>query len=67
MNVDNLKPIIKGQTGENHPAKKPLDQHRNKMIAITVTQKELDTFKAAAKKSGLTASNYGRELLGIDN
>lgn len=66
MNDDNLKPIVKGQTGDNHPARKPSNQHRNKVIAITVTQRELNTFKAAAKNSGLTASNYGRKLLNLE-
>lgn len=66
MNNDNLKPIVKGQTGDNHPARKPSNQHRNKVIAITVTKTELDSFKAAAKKIGLTASNYGRKLLNLE-
>jgi len=62
----NLRPIKPGQVGRDHPAKKPLSQHRTKVIAVRVTADELKTVTINAKEAGLSISKLGRKLFGLD-
>ena len=66
MSKDDLIPVQRGQTGKNHPAAKPLDQHRRKVVTIRVTAAELTKVYEDAKEAGLSISKYGRKQLGLD-
>jgi len=66
MTEDNLNPVKLGQAGENHPAKKPKHLHRNKTIAVRVTEDELKKVAEDAKEQKLSISRYGRKLFGLE-
>ena len=62
---DNLNPVRPGQTGADHPASKPLSDHRSKVIAIRVTAKERSTISRKAKKAGLSINKFCRREINL--
>ena len=60
MKEENLKLIQPGQTGKNHPAKKPAHLHRSKVIALRVTAAELAQVNKQAQEENMSVSKYIR-------